>query len=240
MVRPLAFGYRLASAAYFTYIIAILPVLPPALAGLGGHYQFLTINGLTLTTVALYIGALAALFGSPHPNGNGNSNTNPGSPPATVLQAVWHFLLAVALPVELIISLLYWSIVSLNSDFMFMADQVILFPPWLDLSLHLAPALVLLVSFARAHGQIVPRRAHLVFLTLFGLAYFGWMHIVFYYGGNWPYPFLALMTHTQRILFSASALVVLLLVYYGSFTLARLVLGTPQTSVPTIPTKKAA
>ncbi|KAJ1903464.1 hypothetical protein IWQ60_012578 [Tieghemiomyces parasiticus] len=206
------FLYRAAGAAYFTWILSSIPDIPE-MRGFGGHTQYLTIDGLGLTVATYYVGALAAL--------------------APRLQGAWEFLLAVTLPIELVIAMLYWVLVALSPDNMYYGDEPLL-PLPLDLGLHLVPAALLLVSFVAhrrspaaaaeavnqrpgAARRLEATRAQVYFLVVFAAGYAGWLHVTRHYNGFFAYPFLHMLNLPQRLVFCAGAVVLLFAVYSSAF-----------------------
>lgn len=144
--RFLALAWYAAGLAIFTYVFQNLHSISD-ISGInvelqfGGHYQFLTILGLWTSRLALILGVLSRLFPSVRYFGQ-----------AKILVCI------AALPTETLISLLYWSILALDPSLLMpprkIADpsnpaqfiwETIRLPLDLDLAMHLAPAIILLV-----------------------------------------------------------------------------------------------
>lgn len=110
----------------------------------GGHYQFLTILGLWVSRLAM----IAALI-------------NDFTPSKYSFKKTKSFICVAALPTETLISLLYWTVMAISPDLLVPPRQVVdpenpaqminitvRIPMKMDLSMHAAPALFLLVVSA--------------------------------------------------------------------------------------------
>jgi hypothetical protein len=142
----LAMTWHILALSVFTFAFQRLDSLS-AISGFditeqfGGHFQFLTNWGLWISRLAMGLALI-----------------NDMVPQITQLRIAKAAVCVAALPMETLISLLYWGILTLNSDLLFPPKQVadpnnpaqlikesIRLPLTTDLSLHAAPALFLLI-----------------------------------------------------------------------------------------------
>ncbi|KAF2156764.1 integral membrane protein [Myriangium duriaei CBS 260.36] len=156
----------------------------------GWHFQYLTIVGLTLTTLTFALGLLADL---------------------TLLRplfALKNILSIASAPMEVLITLLYWGLRSIDPALVQAPDLPTL-PLAADCSFHLFPALALLADlllFSPPYGIAV--------LPAFGLssviavAYYFWVEHCYAQNGFYPYPLFDQVGFEGRAaLFIGSALV---------------------------------
>ncbi|KAL0939039.1 uncharacterized protein CTRU02_205649 [Colletotrichum truncatum] len=156
--------------------------------GFGGNYQHLTNIGLILSAVTFATGILADITLS------------------NKLFVIKNALSTTTAPLEVLISILYWGIRSI--------DERLLMPEgfelhWLpDIGFHLIPAVVLtldLIFFSppwtiRAYSAMAVSMA-------FAFLYWGWVELCFSKNGSYPYPIFAILNTAQRVgLFTFSAM----------------------------------
>ncbi|KAK7970739.1 hypothetical protein PG988_009812 [Apiospora saccharicola] len=98
----------------------------PMSSAYGGHYQFLTIIGLSLAQITFIVGLLADITLSPS------------------LFAVKNALSVFSAPLEILITVLYWGLCAINKDLVFPPDFHLAFLP--DFGFHAAPGLLLAVD----------------------------------------------------------------------------------------------
>ncbi|KAK8869955.1 hypothetical protein IAR55_000524 [Kwoniella newhampshirensis] len=173
----------------------------------GGFFQYLTILGLIATCIVMLLSTISDYL-----------------PGITFFRPIKRVFLLAALPVELVISSIYWSLVLLAPHLMFPASpdagsssepsssggQELLFriPLWMDISMHLAPALALIADFfilERKFRPPVSTYGALLLATTFGTAYGFWAEHCASINGNFAYPFLNIMNLQQRIATYAGA-----------------------------------
>lgn len=113
----------------------------------GWHLQFLTIIGISISTICFAFGLLADITSS--------SSTVPASPtnaaassPQTVSDYFFtakNYLSLVAAPIEIVISILYWGLRLIDTSLVVPPDLPL--PPLgADLCFHLVPAVVLAID----------------------------------------------------------------------------------------------
>ncbi|KAF1929809.1 uncharacterized protein M421DRAFT_419585 [Didymella exigua CBS 183.55] len=179
----------------------------------GWHLQFLTIIGITISTICFTFGLLADITSS--------SSTAPASAtsaaafsPQTVSDyffAAKNYLSLVAAPIEIVISILYWGLRLVDTGLVIPPDLPL--PPLsTDLCFHLVPAVVLTVDaiLLSPPWPSSPMNPQAPFLTLgastgIAFAYWWWIEICYSHNGYYPYPIFELLTTYQRIgLFAVS------------------------------------
>lgn len=162
----------------------------------GWHFQFLTILGLTATTVAFALGLLADILQSPQ------------------LFALKNAISTVATPLECLVSALYWGLRQIDPELIVPPEFVI--PMDVDLSFHLAPAVFLLLDhllysppYQTSSGAMV------VYATGVGFSYWYWVEVCYKANGWYVYPLFGLLSTAQRVgLFVFSS--VLVTVFFAS------------------------
>ncbi|KAL4866096.1 hypothetical protein BDV12DRAFT_187706 [Aspergillus spectabilis] len=142
----------------------------------GWHFQYLTVIGLSLATITFAVGLLADLTLSPR------------------LFLVKNLLSICSAPMEVLISILYWSLRLVNISFhaipsiVFLIDLLFLSPPW---TVNIGPALGLSSAIA--------------------VSYWFWVERCFALNGWYPYPIFEQLPFEGRIgLFGLSAVVMAL------------------------------
>ncbi|ESK96844.1 conserved fungal protein [Moniliophthora roreri MCA 2997] len=166
----------------------------------GGHYQYLTIQGLIIAGVAMAIGVASDLL-----------------PSVKALATIKRAFFMIAMPLAAVISCVYWALLTLSPELILQASEemiddpdvlssveklaLIRLPFRVDFSLHMAPGVSLLLDFFLferkyavkevAYGPLVAG-AYTVF--------YGWWveHCAEYNNGNFPYPFLTISPFNIR------------------------------------------
>lgn len=167
----------------------------------GGHYQFLTNCGLALTFATLLL-----------------SLTNVLAPTVPYVGRIKTMASIITLPVETMISLLYWTVLSIDPSLLVPSKQVedpmnpgqfvtevVRLPLVTDISMHAFPAVLLLVDYLVFSPPFSTRRSGVLrlpfphLLSLFStLAYCVWAEVCNYHNGHYPYPLLSLLSNAQR------------------------------------------
>ncbi|KAF2108991.1 FAR-17a/AIG1-like protein-domain-containing protein [Lophiotrema nucula] len=158
----------------------------------GWHFQYLTIVGLTISTLCFTCGLSADMA---------SSSTTFGR----TLFTCKNYLALVAAPIEILISILYWGLRAIDTSLVIPPDLPML-PLWADIGFHLAPALflaadVLLCSPPWPTAPL-PKNASVVTLSLstsFAFAYWYWIELCYAHNGFYPYPIFGLLNRWQRV-----------------------------------------
>lgn len=170
--------------------------------GVGGSHQFLTIIGLTLTTITFVVG----LFWDILPN--------------KYLFALKHGLSVIATPLEVLIGTLYWSLHTI--------DQRLVVPPGhalpliQNLGLHAAPGVMLSLDMLAGNPWSIRAFEALMLDSVFFLSYWAWLEYCFFFNGwyvptkillgalsdtsaRFPYPLLMHLNLWQKLLHTVGA-----------------------------------
>jgi len=142
----------------------------------GGHFQYLTIQGLILAWLTMLTGLTIEIF-----------------PSSSTLRSLKRHLFLIAMPLAVVISLVYWTLILLLPGLIVPSDDLRL-PLFIDLALHASPASALLVDFLIFDTKYEERElkyrvpfAAIVFAVWYGL----WVeHCAKNNNGIFPYPFL--------------------------------------------------
>ncbi|KAH6866518.1 hypothetical protein J4E91_008662 [Alternaria rosae] len=171
----------------------------------GWHLQFLTIIGLSLSTITFLLGLIADLTST----ALSASSTLPSNPPAVALSdhlfRLKNYLALVAAPIEITISILYWTLKAIDGKLLVQPD-IPLPPAVYDIGFHLVPAVVLALDYILLSPPwpTTPMNESAPMITLalstaVAFMYWIWIEICFLQNGFYPYPIFAMLTTNQRI-----------------------------------------
>ncbi|KAJ7098030.1 FAR-17a/AIG1-like protein [Mycena belliarum] len=163
----------------------------------GGHFQFLTIQGLAVACMTMIVGLFEDFFPS-----------IPG------VRATKRALFIAAMPIATIVSSIYWTLLLTVPHLLIQqmptetSPIVASIPLHIDLSLHAAPCVSLLTDFMiceRKYGRTAIRYVAPA-LTLACTVWYGWWaeHCASK-NGTFPYPFLTVNTFDIRLRIYAAA-----------------------------------
>lgn len=175
----------------------------------GWHFQYLTIIGLTVSTVSFICGSLADVTES------------------QTLFKIKNSLSVVAAPMEVLISLLYWGlrlvdkglVVPEGLDMPVLAGALshyrltlMLIEEHIDLGFHAVPSVLMTMDYVLfSPPWRITLRGSLVLTTSIALAYWYWIEVCYKHNGWYPYPLFGQLNTIQRIfLFLASAILMTL------------------------------
>ncbi|KAI8497508.1 Androgen-induced protein 1 protein [Branchiostoma belcheri] len=121
---------------------------------------------------------------------------------AAGLRKVQDFVLAsILFPMSMIVMVVFWGIYAVDRELIFPASLDHVIPPWINHVWHTTIVPVLLLEMYMVHHKYPSRRAGLTGAVTLGLVYLTWILIVAKVGGFWVYPFMAVMTGFQFVLF---------------------------------------
>ncbi|KAI8391632.1 FAR-17a/AIG1-like protein-domain-containing protein [Radiomyces spectabilis] len=164
------------------------------LPGFGGHFQFLTILGLLVATLAFFLKVVRLFV--------------PGA-----FDSMHEMVVNIATPVEGLITVLYWPMVLYNRDLLASPDVAFILPLRLDLSLHFWPAVFLWVDFLAFNVEFKRTWRHIVVIYSFAILYYFWTSYCYSRNQFWVYPFLAEFSDTGRMLFFIACATLCTLMY---------------------------
>ncbi|KAJ7172592.1 FAR-17a/AIG1-like protein [Mycena filopes] len=171
----------------------------------GGHFQYLTIQGLAVAWLTMAVGLVEDFF----PSING-------------IRATKRMLFIAAMPIATVVSLIYWTLLLAFPHLILQAlpespDSPMLLPLKVDLCLHAVPAIGLLVDFMIfEHKYEKQASLNVVPITSLCTVWYGWwVELCASKNGNFPYPFLTLNPLETRIGIYVGACIVACLSFYG-------------------------
>ncbi|EMD62023.1 hypothetical protein COCSADRAFT_38825 [Bipolaris sorokiniana ND90Pr] len=171
----------------------------------GWHLQFLTILGLSISTLAFIVALLADLTST----ALDQSPDMPSDPPAAAFSShlfrLKNYLTLIAAPMEITISVLYWSIKAIDGKLL-VSPEIPLPPVFYDIGFHLVPAVVLTIDslLLSPPWPTTPMNESAPMITLslstiVAFSYWIWIEICYSQNGFYPYPMFHLLTTSQRV-----------------------------------------
>ncbi|XP_019628527.1 PREDICTED: androgen-induced gene 1 protein-like isoform X2 [Branchiostoma belcheri] len=112
-----------------------------------------------------------------------------------------YVLVSILFPMSMIVMVVFWGIYAVDRELIFPASLDHVIPPWINHVWHTTIVPVLLLEMYMVHHKYPSRRAGLTGAITLGLVYLTWILIVAKVGGFWVYPFMAVMTGFQFVLF---------------------------------------
>ncbi|UZJ57387.1 hypothetical protein CBS101457_006707 [Exobasidium rhododendri] len=195
-----ATGWHVLALGVFTYAFQSLDEIAK-LSGtdieamFGGHYQFLTILGLWVSRLGMGL----ALISDVMPSNN-------------LLRKTKAMVCVAALPTETLISILYWSIMTISPDLLVPPLRVVdpdnpaqfimktvRIPLLADLSMHAAPAIFLLVDYLVFSPPFPKSIRPTLISASVTISYCVWAEVCAYNNGNYPYPLLEVLSAPARL-----------------------------------------
>lgn len=150
----------------------------------GWHFQYLTIIGLLLATMTFSLGSLADMTSSHR------------------LFRYKNFFSVIATPLEVLISTLYGSLVSVDKELVIPKEFQL--PLLADISFHAVPAILLTTDYLLLSPPwTLSFRQALSLSTAFAFAYWFWVEQCYRHNGWYPYPIFDALTTPWRILLFA-------------------------------------
>ncbi|KAI4106818.1 MAG: hypothetical protein LQ345_007170, partial [Seirophora villosa] len=146
----------------------------------GWHFQYLTIIGLLLATITFALGSLADLTSSYR------------------ISRWKNVFSVVATPLEVLITTLYGSLVSVDKELVIPKEfQLGLMP---DIGFHAAPAVLLTIDYLLfSPPWTISFRQALGLSTALAFAYWFWVEQCYSHNGWYPYPIFEYLTTPWRI-----------------------------------------
>ncbi|KAJ7940747.1 FAR-17a/AIG1-like protein [Mycena leptocephala] len=172
----------------------------------GGHFQYLTIQGLAVAWLTM----VAGLFNDFFPSIKG-------------IRTIKRALFIAALPIATIVSSIYWTLLLMFPHLIIQQapsspDSPMLLPLRIDLCLHAVPCLALLTDFMifeRNYGRQALLYAAPALSVLLTVWYGCWVEHCAAKNGTFPYPFLTLNPLEIRIRIYAAAGTVACISFYA-------------------------
>ncbi|CAO3614961.1 unnamed protein product [Mucor hiemalis] len=146
--------------------------------GYGGHSQYLSVCGLVIATLAFFFRILNLLTGT--------------------FRGLYEAFIAVATPLEGIISVLYWALSFYQKDLVLPAGPGVNISFILDICLHLIPAVVCWVDFLAFNQEFKKSPVHILSMYILAMMYFAWVNQCFEENGYWAHLLFEKLSDMQR------------------------------------------
>ncbi|KAG0182073.1 hypothetical protein DFQ28_007996 [Apophysomyces sp. BC1034] len=121
----------------------------------------------------------------------------------------------IAVPVEALVSVLYWPMVLTAREMLVPKDSPFDLPLSLDLALHLWPTLFIWFDFLVYNTTFKRSSTHVTALYIFAMLYYVWTAYCFHRNGFWPYPFLGEFSHAGRAVLYMACGTLAVIMYNG-------------------------
>ncbi|KAK9898777.1 hypothetical protein P389DRAFT_193797 [Cystobasidium minutum MCA 4210] len=157
----------------------------------GTWYQFLTVLGLCCAMGSMAVATLKDLL-----------------PQVKAFDVVKNSLGIVSVPLEGLISVLYWGLRAYDPKLLVPPDPRYQIPLVMDLSLHALPALLLWIDFLFLSPPFSAASSPILLSSLLTTGYACWMEHCARINGNFPYPFLGDMQPLARAAFYSACAIV--------------------------------
>lgn len=133
---------------------------------------------------------------------------------------------ALALPLALLTSLMFWSMSAIDRELVFPKALDEFFPRWLDIILHTNVSILILMEMILVNHQYPTRKSAIRGLALFMLGYLIWIYVIFINTGRWVYGVIGILSAPQRIIFFLICGLVTLTLYFIGELLNKFCSGT--------------
>ncbi|KAI0709429.1 FAR-17a/AIG1-like protein [Earliella scabrosa] len=216
-LKPFPFLLHTTAASVMTYGYLHLPDMVaniPMAQMRGGHFQFLTIQGLCVAWITMLLSVGCDLI-----------------PASKILRNAKRAFLMSALPLAIVISVIYWTLLLAFPHLILPEDpnateptsssavpEPQRLPLHTDLALHAVPAISLIIDFytlERKYSKNVSRYGSLLLAAIVGTWYACWVEYCASYNGFFPYPFLTHSPFNVRVAIYAGASLFAALAFMG-------------------------
>jgi len=202
VIRLLFRGTAAAIMAYGFNSLHYLPINSFIESQKGGHFQYLTIQGLCVAWLTMVTSMAGDVF-----------------PSLTALRTIKRGLFMIAMPLAVVISTIYWTLMLFFPSLILQTDPSIAsstgeaplllrIPLRMDLALHATPALSLLADFVLFERKYTKKQALVGAPIVAGAAtlwYSWWAEYCASFNGSFPYPFLTENPFEVRVYIYAGA-----------------------------------
>ncbi|KAI8870180.1 hypothetical protein GQ42DRAFT_19018 [Ramicandelaber brevisporus] len=170
----------------YLFFVAIPPLEPefPIMKEYGGRHNFLTIVGLSLSGVVSVVAALSELTPSLL---------------SAPLASLHRLLMSVALPLEFLITVMYWTLKTVDPTLLAPPEFTNIIPFEVDLGLHLVPFVALLLDFLVFTDYYRAGAVHKLATVALGAGYYAWISHANSVHGLWPYPLLEVIEKQYHV-----------------------------------------
>ncbi|SCZ99563.1 BZ3500_MvSof-1268-A1-R1_Chr3-1g06102 [Microbotryum saponariae] len=211
---PLSVGLHLVGLAILSNAFRLLwtpsPVKEYMDGQFGGQWNFLTVLSLAVSWLTFAVAVLKDAL-----------------PSVRLFDRLKTTLMIVAVPVEGLVSLLYWGMQFYDPSLLTPQGTIFKIPLFLDISIHAFPALLLWTDFLVFSPPMSKKANPLLISTVATMGYTTWMEYTSHHNQWFPYPFLSELTRIQRASFYIAMIPVLLGLFYLANGIHRSVRGRP-------------
>lgn len=196
---------------------------------LGGRWKYLTIWGLTCQLIYYCLAVVNDLVGS----------STFVKREVTRLQRLRDvFFTAIALPVALLVSIMFWGVYAVDRELVFPAILDAHYPAWLNHGVHTMPLLIGLLEVLLERHNYACNRLSVGLLVGFLAAYLGWTLHLALVENLWVYGILRVLSWPMRIAFMSGNLLVGVALFFLGKGFDNLVWGQEKTLAQVDSTKK--
>ncbi|KAI5122074.1 hypothetical protein M0805_006057 [Coniferiporia weirii] len=178
----------------------------------GGHLQFLTIQALFVALLTMVLSLCSDII-----------------PVSQLLKRAKRAVFTVALPLSVVVTVIYWSLLLLMPSLILQAPPAasepssdapafVRIPFSLDLALHAVPAVSMLIdffAFEQSYDAHVVARGAPAKVIAFGVWYSIWVEYCASFNGTFPYPFLTVNTLPIRVVIYAAVTSIAIVSFRG-------------------------
>jgi FAR-17a/AIG1-like protein len=122
---------------------------------------------------------------------------------------------ALAFPTAAYVSLIFWCLCLVDRDLILPAKYSEIFPWWLNQIVHTNVLVWMIAEHYFSCYRWQNMRLEIISLAVWSILYFIWVFVIKHFAGVWIYPFMAVLSVTELILFFAVALVIPFACYFS-------------------------
>ncbi|XP_026756245.1 androgen-induced gene 1 protein-like [Galleria mellonella] len=180
----------------------------------GGKLKYLTYLDAIVQTVYFTIALLNDLFG--------NNDTTASEKP--LIRRIKDILFcALAFPVAMYVGISFWGIYAVDRELILPRSLDPYFPKWLNHVMHTNIVVFILIELVTSFRMYPTRKTAMTILSTFLIAYFIWLHVIYFKTDKWVYPILAVLNWPIRIVFYLVSLGFVSSLYFVGEKLNRIV-----------------
>ncbi|XP_059052656.1 androgen-induced gene 1 protein-like [Achroia grisella] len=178
---------------YGCYYDAVYVNIPGSAAPtLGGKLKYLTYLDAIVQSIYFTIAFLNDLFGN-------NESTLSEKPLIRRIKDI--LFCALAYPVAMFVGISFWGIYAVDRELILPRSLDPYFPTWLNHVMHTNIVIFVLIELISSFRMYPTRKSAMTILSTFFLAYFIWVHVIYFKTDKWVYPILAVLNWPIRIVF---------------------------------------
>lgn len=209
---------------YYAFVVLYVPFVSEKFKKFDvGQLKYLTVWNLIFQGIFSKICLLNDLFGS--------NETNLDKKIPSIRRFKDFLYASIGFPMSMFVGSLFWTLWFIDRELVLPKAMDPYFPMWLNHLMHTLIVFTTLFEMIATSRNYPSRSQGFKALTGFLLAYFSWMHFVYYKSGVWPYPILEVLSWPLKIFFYLLLLLVVFGIYVAGETLNRAIWGSSTKSV---------